>query len=89
MGASHELIKSYNVGKIIINSYEDNYLAFGKKDLETEDEIFNRLFIDVKDKYEKLLENKNELEELNRRKQKLQDEITKIKKQIKETWKEN
>ena len=24
MGASHELIKSYNVGKIIINSYEDN-----------------------------------------------------------------
>ena len=71
------------------NNYEDNYLAFGKKELETEDEIFNRLFIDVKDKYEKLLENKNELEELNRRKQKLQDEITKIKKQIKETWKEN
>ena len=71
------------------NNYEDNYLAFGKKDLETEDEIFNRLFIDVKDKYEKLLENKNELEELNRRKQKLQDEITKIKKKIKETWKEN
>ena len=71
------------------NNYEDNYLAFGKKELETEDEIFNRLFIDVKDKYQKLLENKNELEELNRRKQKLQDEITKIKKQIKETWKEN
>lgn len=71
------------------NNYEDNYLAFGKKELETEDEIFNRLFIDVKDKYEKLLENKNELEELNRRKQKLQDEITKIKKQIKEAWKEN
>ena len=71
------------------NNYEDNYLAFGKKDLETEDEIFNRLFIDVKEKYEKLLENKNELEELDRRKQKLQDEITKIKKQIKETWKEN
>lgn len=71
------------------NNYEDNYLAFGKKELETEDEIFNRLFIDVKNKYEKLLENKNELEELNRRKQKLQDEITKIKKQIKETWKEN
>ena len=71
------------------NNYEDNYLAFGKKELETEDEIFNRLFIDVKEKYEKLLENKNELEELNRRKQKLQDEITKIKKQIKETWKEN
>ena len=69
------------------NNYEDNYLAFGKKELETEDEIFNRLFIDVKDKYEKLLENKNELEELNRRKQKLQDEITKIKKQIKEAWK--
>ena len=64
-------------------------LSLVKKDLETEDEIFNRLFIDVKDKYEKLLENKNELEELNRRKQKLQDEITKIKKQIKETWKEN
>ena len=71
------------------NNYEDNYLSLGKKELETEDEIFNRLFIDVKDKYEKLLENKNELEELNRRKQKLQDEITKIKKQIKETWKEN
>ena len=71
------------------NNYEDNYLAFGKKELETEDEIFNRLFIDVKEKYEKSLENKNELEELNRRKQKLQDEITKIKKQIKETWKEN
>ena len=71
------------------NNYEDNYLAFGKKELETEDEIFNRLFIDVKEKYEKLLENKNELEELNRRKQKLQDEITKIKKQIKEAWKEN
>ena len=71
------------------NEYENNYFIFGKKDLETEDEIFNRLFIDVKDKYEKLLENKNELEELNRRKQKLQDEITKIKKQIKETWKEN
>ena len=71
------------------NNYEDNYLAFGKKELETEDEIFNRLFIDVKDKYEKLLENKNELEELNRKKQKLQDEITKIKKQIKEAWKEN
>ena len=71
------------------NNYEDNYLAFSKKDLETEDEIFNRLFIGIKDKYEKLLENKNELEELNRRKQKLQDEITKIKKQIKETWQEN
>ena len=71
------------------NNYEDNYLAFGKKELETEDEIFNRLFIDVKEKYEKLLENKNELEELNKRKQKLQDEITKIKKQIKEAWKEN
>lgn len=26
MGASYELIKSYNVGKIIINSYEDNEL---------------------------------------------------------------
>ena len=83
--SSYKDCKLYN----IFNSYEDNYLAFGKKDLETEDEIFNRLFIDVKDKYEKLLENKNELEELNRRKQKLQDEITKIKKQIKETWKEN
>ena len=86
-----DYLSSYKDCKLyhIFNSYEDNYLAFGKKDLETEDEIFNRLFIDVKDKYEKLLENKNELEELNRRKQKLQDEITKIKKQIKETWKEN
>ena len=44
--SSYKDCKLYN----IFNSYEDNYLAFGKKDLETEDEIFNRLFIDVKDK---------------------------------------
>lgn len=45
------------------NGYEDNYFVFSKKFVETEDEIFNRLFIDIKNKYEKLLENKNELEE--------------------------
>ena len=64
------------------NEYENKYFVFSKKIVETKDSVFNRLLIDTRNIYSKLLNNKHKLEELNKRKQEIQDKITEINRQI-------
>ena len=64
------------------NEYENKYFVFSKKIVETKDSVFNRLLIDTRNIYSKLLKNKYKLEELNKRKQEIQDKITEINRQI-------
>ena len=64
------------------NEYENKYFVFSKKIVETKDSVFNRLLIDTRNIYSKLLKNKYELEKLNKRKQEIQDKIAEINRQI-------
>ena len=64
------------------SEYENRYFVFSKKIVETKDSIFNRLLIDARNIYSKLLSNKHKLEELNKRKQEIQDKIAEINRQI-------
>ena len=64
------------------NEYENKYFVFSKKIVETKDSVFNRLLIDTRNIYSKLLKNKYKLEELNKRKQEIQDKIAEINRQI-------
>ena len=64
------------------SEYENRYFVFSKKIVETEDSIFNRLLINARNIYSKLLNNKHKLEELNKRKQEIQDKIAEINRQI-------
>ena len=64
------------------NEYENKYFVFSKKIVETKDSVFNRLLIDARNIYSKLLSNKYKLEELNKRKQEIQDKIAEINRQI-------
>ena len=65
------------------SGYESNYFVFSKKEEETEDEIFERLYDIVKSKYSKVLTKKSEIASLNMKKKALQDKIKELDKQIK------
>ena len=65
------------------SGYESNYFVFSKKEKETEEEIFERLYDIVKSKYSNLLTKKSEIASLNMKKKALQDKIRELDKQIK------
>ena len=64
------------------NCYESNYFVFSKKEKETEEEIFERLYDIVDGKYSELLTKKSEIASLNLKKKALQDKIAELDKQI-------
>ena len=64
------------------SGYESNYFVFSKKEKETEEEIFERLYDVVNSKYSRLLDKKSEIEMLNLKKKELQDKIAELDKQI-------
>ena len=65
------------------NCYESNYFVFSKKEKETEEEIFERVYDIVNSKYSRLLDKKSEIASLNLKKKALQDKIAELDKQIK------
>ena len=64
------------------SGYESNYFVFSKKEKETEEEVFERLYDVVNSKYSRLLDKKSEIEMLNLKKKELQDKIAELDKQI-------
>ena len=80
-----DYLSSYKDYKLIQcwSGYESNYFVFSKKEKETEEEIFERLYDIVKSKYSNLLTKKSEIASLNLKKKALQDKIKKLDKQIK------
>ena len=64
------------------NCYESNYFVFSKKEKETEEEMFERVYDIVNNKYSKLLDKKNEIASLNLKKKELLDKIAELDKQI-------
>ena len=64
------------------SGYESNYLVFSKKEKETEEEISERLYYIVNDKYSRLLDIKSEIEMSNLKKKELQDKISELDNQI-------
>ena len=62
--------------------YESNYFVFSKKEKETEEEIFERVYDIVNSKYSRLLDKKSEIASLNMKKKALQDKIAELDKQI-------
>ena len=64
------------------SGYEINYFVFSKKERETEEEVFERLYDVVNSKYSRLLDKKSEIEMLNLKKKELQDKIAELDKQI-------
>ena len=62
--------------------YESNYFVFSKKEKETEEEIFERVYDIVNSKYSRLLDKKSEIASLNMKKKALQDKIRELDKQI-------
>ena len=65
------------------SGYESNYFVFSKKEKETEEEIFERVYDIVNSKYSNLLTKKSEIASLNMKKKALQDKIKELDKQIK------
>ena len=80
-----DYLSSYKEYKLIQrwSGYESNYFVFSKKEEETEEEIFERLYDIVKTKYSNLLTKKSEIASLNLKKKALQDKIKELDKQIK------
>ena len=80
-----DYLSSYKEYKLIQrwSGYESNYFVFSKKEVETEEEIFERLYDIVKSKYSNLLTKKSEIASLNMKKKALQDKIKELDKQIK------
>ena len=64
------------------NGYESNYFVFSKKEKETEEEMLNRLYDIVNNKYSRLLDKKSEIASLSLKKKELQDKIAELDKQI-------
>ena len=64
------------------NCYESNYFVFSKKEKETEEEMLNRLYDIVNNKYSRLLDKKSEIASLNLKKKELLDKIAELDKQI-------
>ena len=80
-----DYLSSYKEYKLIQcwSGYESNYFVFSKKEKETEEEIFERLYDIVNNKYSNLLTKKSEIASLNMKKKALQDKIAELDKQIK------
>ena len=64
------------------SGYESNYFVFSKKEEETEEEIFERLYDIVNNKYCEALTKKSEIASLSLQKKALQDKIAELDKQI-------
>ena len=64
------------------NCYESNYFVFSKKEKETEEEMFERVYDIVNNKYSKLLDKKSEIASLNLKKKELLDKIAELDKPI-------
>ena len=79
-----DYLSSYKEHKLIQrwSGYESNYFVFSKKEEETEEEIFERLYDIVKSKYSNLLTKKSEIASLSLQKKALQDKIAELDKQI-------
>ena len=65
------------------SGYESNYFVFSKQERETEEEVFERLYDIVNNKYCEPLTKKSEIASLNMKKKALQDKIKELDKQIK------
>lgn len=64
------------------SGYESNYFVFSKKEKETEEEIFERVYDIVNSKYFEVLSKKSDIASLNMQKKALQDKIRELDKQI-------
>ena len=64
------------------NCYESNYFVFSKKEKETEEEMFERVYDIVNNKYSRLLDKKCEIASLNFKKKELLDKIAELDKRI-------
>ena len=64
------------------NCYESNYFVFSKKEEETEEEMFERVYDIVNNKYSRLLDKKSEIASLNLKKKELLDKIAELDKRI-------
>lgn len=64
------------------SGYESNYFVFSTNEKETEEEIFNRLYDIVNNKYSRLLDKKCEIASLNLKKKELLDKIAELDKRI-------
>ena len=86
-----DYLSSYKEYKLIQrwSGYESNYFVFSTKEKETEEEIFNRLYDIVNNKYSRLLDKKSEIASLNLKKKALQDKITEIDIQIENSLRES
>ena len=65
------------------SGYESNYFVFSKQEMETEEEVFERLYDIVNNKYCEALTKKSDIVSLNMKKKALQDKIKELDKQIK------
>ena len=79
-----DYLSSYKEYKLIQrwSGYESNYFVFSKKEKETEEEMFERVYDIVNSKYSKLLDKKSEIASLNLKKKELLDKIAELDKQI-------
>ena len=64
------------------SGYESNYFVFSKQERETEEEVFERLYDIVNNKYCEALTKKSEIASLSLQKKALQDKIAELDKQI-------
>ena len=64
------------------SGYESNYFVFNKQERETEEEVFERLYDIVNNKYCEALTKKSEIASLSLQKKALQDKIAELDKQI-------
>ena len=64
------------------SGYESNYFVFSTKEKETEEEMFNRVYDIVNNKYSRLLDKKCEIASLNFKKKELLDKIAELDKRI-------
>ena len=79
-----EYLSSYKDYKLCQrwNCYESNYFVFSKKEKETEEEMFERVYDIVNNKYSRLLDKKCEIASLNLKKKELLDKIAELDKRI-------
>lgn len=79
-----DYLSSYKDYKLIQRwgIYENNYFVFSKKEKETKEEIFERVYYIVSIKYSELLTKKSNIVSLNLQKQELLNKIVELDKQI-------
>lgn len=79
-----DYLSSYKDCKLhqLWSGYESNYFVFSRKEKESEEEIFERLYNTLNSKYFKLLTKKTEIKTLKLKKKEMLDKIAEIDKQI-------